>query len=400
MKTGIVLEGGGAKGAFHVGALKALKELGYSFDGFVGTSIGSLNAAIFCIASPETVEKLWLELDSKVVYGNSGIGEMTKSNISINKIINHSEELKELLAKGGLEVEPMLEYINSKIDEDKVRKSGKDFGLVTVNLTDRKVERLMLDDIPYGKLSSYIMASCYLPGFKRILIDGKAFADGGFADNLPFSLLVDKGYDEIILIRNEGVGLSQKPDCSDAYFKEIVPRKSLGKTMDFSHEHISYLINRGYLDCHHAFGTFRGFDYTFSGRFNMIDELLKSLSDEKILDLSKALDLGEMTGTDRLYMYVLPKLAEFLGLKGRPSSNDIILKLFEASMGKMSLEDDKLYDIEEIMIKIKEFTNGEIKKQEDGVKKETDKLMATLEKIKSIFNKEDLVEEVTKIIMK
>ena len=42
---GLVLEGGGTKGAYQLGAYKALKELGMEFDGIVGTSIGALNAA-------------------------------------------------------------------------------------------------------------------------------------------------------------------------------------------------------------------------------------------------------------------------------------------------------------------------------------------------------------------
>ncbi len=44
---GLVLEGGGVKGAYHIGVLKALRENGLDkFDGYVGTSIGAINAAM------------------------------------------------------------------------------------------------------------------------------------------------------------------------------------------------------------------------------------------------------------------------------------------------------------------------------------------------------------------
>ena len=43
-KYALALEGGGAKGAYHVGAVKALKENGYEFSVITGTSIGALNA--------------------------------------------------------------------------------------------------------------------------------------------------------------------------------------------------------------------------------------------------------------------------------------------------------------------------------------------------------------------
>jgi len=44
---GLVLEGGGAKGAYHIGALKALNELNIEIDAVAGTSIGAMNGAMF-----------------------------------------------------------------------------------------------------------------------------------------------------------------------------------------------------------------------------------------------------------------------------------------------------------------------------------------------------------------
>lgn len=43
MKYGLVLSGGGSKGAYESGCMKALQELGYHFDIVTGTSIGALN---------------------------------------------------------------------------------------------------------------------------------------------------------------------------------------------------------------------------------------------------------------------------------------------------------------------------------------------------------------------
>ena len=44
---GLVLAGGGTKGAYQVGVWKALKELNINVKGIVGASIGSLNGALF-----------------------------------------------------------------------------------------------------------------------------------------------------------------------------------------------------------------------------------------------------------------------------------------------------------------------------------------------------------------
>ena len=67
MKVGLVLSGGGAKGAYQVGVVKALRELGTSIDMVSGASIGALNGAILASAPSFTtgvdrLEKLWLTL--------------------------------------------------------------------------------------------------------------------------------------------------------------------------------------------------------------------------------------------------------------------------------------------------------------------------------------------------
>ena len=56
---GLVLEGGGTKGAYQLGAYKALKELGMEFDGIVGTSIGALNAAFIIQGDYNKLIKLY-----------------------------------------------------------------------------------------------------------------------------------------------------------------------------------------------------------------------------------------------------------------------------------------------------------------------------------------------------
>ena len=56
---GLALEGGGAKGAFHVGALDAFFERGYRFDMIMGTSIGALNGAMVAEGEFDTLKRLW-----------------------------------------------------------------------------------------------------------------------------------------------------------------------------------------------------------------------------------------------------------------------------------------------------------------------------------------------------
>ena len=56
---GLVLEGGGAKGSFQIGAWRALREAGIKIKGVSGVSVGALNGALICMDDPEKAEDIW-----------------------------------------------------------------------------------------------------------------------------------------------------------------------------------------------------------------------------------------------------------------------------------------------------------------------------------------------------
>ena len=64
---GIVLEGGGAKGAYQIGAWKALKEAGVRIKGVAGTSVGALNGAFICMDDIERAEYVWKHITNSSV---------------------------------------------------------------------------------------------------------------------------------------------------------------------------------------------------------------------------------------------------------------------------------------------------------------------------------------------
>jgi NTE family protein len=61
---GLVLAGGGAKGAYQVGAWQALREQGIEFDVITGTSIGALNAALFAADDLDKAQSFWRSLST------------------------------------------------------------------------------------------------------------------------------------------------------------------------------------------------------------------------------------------------------------------------------------------------------------------------------------------------
>ncbi len=245
VKVGIALEGGGAKGAYQAGTLKALKELNMQYDCVVGTSIGALNATSYILGDYEVSLKLWQNT-------NFSFGENTSnpnnSSIFSEKFKNNIDDFEDYYMNcEGIDPEPVIQFFKEIIDEEKVRASHIDLGITTYCLSDRKPLRLFKEDIPTGMLHEFIYASCALPVFKPRQINGKYYLDGSFFSKLPIEMAADKKCDVIIAIR-------LRPDCYD--FKkykdikiiDIAPDEFLSSTLEASHKRIDWMINKGYED--------------------------------------------------------------------------------------------------------------------------------------------------------
>ena len=65
---GLVLEGGGAKGSYQIGACKALLEMGVEIGAVAGTSIGALNGAMIVQGELEKAYELWYNISPSQVF--------------------------------------------------------------------------------------------------------------------------------------------------------------------------------------------------------------------------------------------------------------------------------------------------------------------------------------------
>jgi len=251
---GLALEGGGARGAYQIGVVKALYEEGHSFDGFVGTSIGSINAAILAQGDFDLALELWSNISMEQVFHEDDLPILKLADINEVKhghglksmLTDAKNALSEIVHNRGLRTDKMKEFLKQYIDEEKIRKSGKDFGLVAVSVSEHKAYELMLSEIPNGQLVNYIMASSSVPGFHLETIDGNTFVDGGLYNNCPSNLLIQKGYDEIIAVRITNI----HPFLwhSDPKIKAISPRNELGSLLQFTSKSCASKIELGYKD--------------------------------------------------------------------------------------------------------------------------------------------------------
>ncbi len=359
---GLVLEGGGAKGAYHVGAYKALKELGVEIGGIAGTSIGALNGAILVQGDLEKLEDIWINTKSSDLFNIdekaiNNIKNFNLQEINLPYLLNVS---KEILINRGLDISKIRALLEEYIDEDLIRKSELDFGIVTVNLTDLKPMELLIEDIPKGKLVDYLLASANLPAFKQETFDGKKFLDGGFHDNLPIGILVKKGYTDFIAVRTFAIGIVKKPKNKKLNITYIQPVEQLGGLLDFNKEQSERDMLLGYYDTMKALKKLRGYKYycePYVGDFLqfMVDFVLDR--GDKIERLGKILGY-EGTPTDRmLFEKIMPRLENILDMKGTNDYQDIIIRIVEQIAEKYNdIEKFKIYKTEEfIKIVIEKF---------------------------------------------
>ena len=140
---GLVLEGGGAKGAYQIGAWKALKEAGIHVKGIAGTSVGALNGALIAMDDFEKAERIWETIRySRVMDVDDDLVEQLKtSSLKDIAALGLSELIpaaKKVLKDRGFDIAPLRSLIEEVVDEEKIRNSEKELYVVTYSLSDRK----------------------------------------------------------------------------------------------------------------------------------------------------------------------------------------------------------------------------------------------------------------------
>ncbi len=262
MKRAIVLSGGGTKGAYEVGVWKALGEIGTEYRIVTGTSIGSVNGALMAMGDYSGVERIWTELkESSFINEKPEILPRIRSLVTPNMKAEDYRKLQ--LISGTVDNTPFQHFIREIIDEERVRSSSVDYGLVTVRARDGNPFLLKKSEIPQGMLAEYIIASSSVyPIFPMHQIGSDFFVDGMYYDNLPIDLAISMGAEELV-----AVDLHMEPQhpgyASRPYVTYITPSEDLGWILDFDRERIAANMRMGYRDAMRAFGKHRGFVYNF-----------------------------------------------------------------------------------------------------------------------------------------
>ena len=360
---GIVLEGGGAKGAYQIGAWKALREAGIRIKGIAGASVGSLNGALICMDDLEKAEEIWKNIEySRVMdVSDETIKALKRKDF---KALNMQEILDsgvQFIKDGGFDVTPLKNLIAEVVgDESRIRESDRELFAVTYSVSEHRELAVDVRKGEEGSVKDMLLASAYFMAFKNEKLGGKRYRDGGGLNNVPLGVLLDKGYEDIIVIRIYGWGFDSEkvtkiPEGVNVY--HIAPRQDLGGILEFDKKQSRKNMTLGYYDA-------KRFLYGLAGRIYYIDApgsepyyFDKMMSELELLKIYVEEDLDQETRESlngyRMFTETLfPRMAEEFKLKEDWNYRDLYIAILEDLAKRLKINRFQIYTVDRLIGKI------------------------------------------------
>lgn len=206
MSIGVALAGGGLKGLAHIGALKALEELGVKIDFLSGTSSGSIFASFYAMGfSTDEIKERTIEnyniltqikkgpiVKAGISYFTSGIAKIEGlvPGENIENLIKNVAKEKDIVNMNQIKIPYAIATVDTISTKECIFLSKK------FDLKDDNIDYIY--DAP---IATATRASMSFPGIFTPCQYGKYnFIDGGTKDNLPVKILKDMGADKTIAL--------------------------------------------------------------------------------------------------------------------------------------------------------------------------------------------------------
>jgi len=263
-KTALVLGGGGTRGAYEVGVIKALNEMNIQIDIVTGTSIGALIGALYTQGDFQKAYDFCANMTASDITLDGISNETTIENFMIQKN-KLPKILKTYVQEKGADITPLKDNIEKMFNYDKFQASPINYGLTITKFPSLERVEVNKDGMSRELATKQILASasCF-PAFPMTEIDGELYIDGGYSDNCPMDQAIRMGATELIVIDLN----HESPNHTNLHYypnvKYIRPSRGLGRILSFNQTLIRNNIELGYLDTLRAFKRYRGFTYTFS----------------------------------------------------------------------------------------------------------------------------------------
>ena len=208
---GLVLQGGGALGAYQAGVYQALHEAGLEPDWVVGVSIGAINCAIIAGNKPEhrleKLEKFWMDItarDPSTFWPEGDAPRRLRNAMSAMNCMLFGQPgfFKPSLVNGWLaprgsraatalyDTSPLHKTLENLVDFDLINEGQVRFAVGAVNVATANFAYFDNNDVDIAP--EHVMASGALPPALPMVRIGKHYYwDGGLVSNTPLQHLLD-----------------------------------------------------------------------------------------------------------------------------------------------------------------------------------------------------------------
>lgn len=343
MKKALVLAGGGTKGAYQAGAIRALCEMGMDdWDIVTGTSVGAMHAALVVQKDYDYLQGIYERLAKEEIFNGT-----LPLNLSLNELIEERKEigktLMQVVRDKGVDISPLKKNIHDLFDAEKFFSSHTDFGCITAREKGH-AGVYVTKDMMHVHPEEWILASCSAyPAFPAAEIDGVSYVDGGYFDNVPVDFALRLGADEAVVIDLSAVPYHPHY-LSRSNIRYLFPHSDPGDFLDFSKEKISHLRILGYNDAWKMYDKYSGFKYTFE-RYARPRFFMKWYVEVEKLEtrIKLASNINEQFRSDE---YITRRLKERMHLPVL-SEQDYFDGMMDALMDLCDCDEEHIYTLKE-----------------------------------------------------
>lgn len=275
-KIGLILSGGGAKGAYQIGMFRALEELGLTdqISVIAGTSIGALNAVAYALNGVAGV--------CDIMYGFEQGVSILRRNATPEQIA----ESRQKVERGEVTVETFatapefsefdtslfLQEMKEMVPDEKLKNCSRNLYACAYNLNKKMPEYFHLNSMKPDDAKRMVLASASLPFvFPAVCLNGYYYLDGGVvpavckpdaaaADKIPLKAILKDDLDAILVcFLNPADEIDHSGVAEHTDYLELRPSRPLEKypgegTLDFTRERMDGHEKLGYEDAMKLFG--------------------------------------------------------------------------------------------------------------------------------------------------
>ncbi len=262
LRFGLVLSGGGAKGAYEAGAVRAMRQLDVAnrIYGVSGTSVGALNTLVFAMNDGAMLESLWenVGLTTVVSPHKNSEGESRSIRDLLTQITGQLDE-----DQGFCTQDSLRRLIQDTCDFSIIRSHRAKLFACAYDIGAKNVTYFDLKELSDEEMVNAVLASAAIPHvYDPVTVLGRKYADGGINDPVygiknsdvtPIYPLQDEDYDIMIVIHlreqeNRDITHIGKTRLLHVYpSRAIEPVKGTG-TMLFTKSAIRDRLSLGYSD--------------------------------------------------------------------------------------------------------------------------------------------------------